>query len=301
MKSIHISAVLLLFAFACTQKMQQTKSISQVQIKPLLDSRGNLMLLGLQSESALRSEPFNSWYEPNYQNYKLDSSTILQFSKQIKNKTFEIFMGTWCGDSKREVPRFFKILNYCKVPPSKIKLVMLDYEDSNYKQSPGREEEGMDIHRVPDLIVFESGKEIGRIVESPIESLEKDLMHILNGSYYEPNYKAVTWIQNQFHSRNPKEILSDSLAVLKSLSALAENSYGLNTYGYVLCAAKKWDQALVVFGLNAKLFPKEARVYNALGDYYLVRKDFSNAKQNYLKSLAIDPNNANAKTKLEEL
>ncbi|PWU04241.1 MAG: hypothetical protein C5B52_01820 [Bacteroidetes bacterium] len=298
MKSIHISAAMLLFIFACTSKIQQSKTIAPSSIK---DSRGNPMLLGIQSENVLRQTPFNSWYDPNYENYKIDSATIDKISKDMKNKTFEIFMGTWCGDSKREVPRIFKILNYCKIPSSKIKLVMLDYRDSSYKQSPNHEEREMDIHRVPDLLVFENGTELGRIVESPVESLEKDLAKILSGNGYEPHYKAISWIQRQWKQRSLSELIADSIAVLKSLSALAEDSYGLNTYGYVLCAAEQWEKADLVFNWNAHLFPKEARVYNALGDFYLSKHEMANAKMNYQKALSIDPKNVNAKTRLEEL
>ena len=55
---------------------------------------------------------------------------------------------------------------------------MLSNQDSVYKQSPAHEERGLEIHRVPDLDSIEKGREIGRIVESPVLSLERDLLAI---------------------------------------------------------------------------------------------------------------------------
>jgi hypothetical protein len=98
-------------------------------------------------------------------------------------------MGTWCGDSRREVPRMYKILDYCGVKASQIQLVNVSNSDTAYKQSPGHEEKGMDIRRVPDLLVFNNNREQGRIVESPVVSLEKDLLSIVSGAPYEPRYK----------------------------------------------------------------------------------------------------------------
>ena len=51
-------------------------------------------------------------------------------------------MGTWCGDSKREVPRFYKILDEMGVKEQDIQLYNLDNRGDAYKQSPGGEEKG---------------------------------------------------------------------------------------------------------------------------------------------------------------
>ncbi|MBK8087188.1 MAG: hypothetical protein IPK31_04105 [Chitinophagaceae bacterium] len=86
------------------------------------------------------------------------------------------------------MPRLFKLFDYCNVKPEQIKLVLVSNHDSAYKQSPTHEEKGMNILRVPTLIVIENNKEINRIVESPIENLEKDLLKILSGKPYLSNY-----------------------------------------------------------------------------------------------------------------
>jgi hypothetical protein len=98
-------------------------------------------------------------------------------------------MGTWCGDSRREVPRIYKILDYCQVKRSQIQLIYLNNSDTAYKQSPGHEEQGLNIRRVPTLLIFRNQREVGRVVESPVTSLEKDILAIVSGQPYEHRYK----------------------------------------------------------------------------------------------------------------
>ncbi len=56
------------------------------------------------------------------------------------------------------------------------------------KKSGRNIEVGKNVHHVPTFIFLKNGTEIGRIVESPIESLEEDMFNILIGSPSTPNY-----------------------------------------------------------------------------------------------------------------
>jgi thiol-disulfide isomerase/thioredoxin len=127
----------------------------------------------------------------------VDTSLIVSLKEKMDRKQFLIFMGTWCGDSKREVPRMLKILDYCGVKPEQVKIVMVSNADSLYKQSPNHEEKGLNILRVPTLIVYENTTEINRVVEYPVESLEKDLLRIMSRQMYKPNYTLQKQQQDQ--------------------------------------------------------------------------------------------------------
>jgi hypothetical protein len=100
-------------------------------------AKENGLLLGIHTKEDLQHAPFKDWFDKNYSDYTPDSFTTHQLQPLLKNKNFELFMGTWCGDSKREVPRIFKILEYAGVGPAQIKMVMVDNRDSMYKQRPG--------------------------------------------------------------------------------------------------------------------------------------------------------------------
>jgi thiol-disulfide isomerase/thioredoxin len=152
------------------------------------DRNGNPMLEGCCTREALLQEPFASWFVPGYNSYHVDSAMAMQLKPYIGNKTFVLFLGTWCGDSKREVPRLYKIFDYCGIQPEQVKLVMVSNHDSVYKQSPTHEEQGKNILRVPTLLVLENGNEINRFVEYPVESLEKDLLHMLSRNGYKHAY-----------------------------------------------------------------------------------------------------------------
>ena len=106
----------------------------------------------------------------------------------LKDKKITLFMGTWCGDSRREVPRLLKILDCCGFPPEQLKMIMVSNQPDMYKQSPGHEEYGRNIIRVPTLIIEGMSHELGRIIEFPVVSLEKDLLRILRSEGYVPNY-----------------------------------------------------------------------------------------------------------------
>ena len=164
-------------------------SYGQLAINNVIkDKNGNEILLGCCTREALSREPFAAWFNNNYFNYAVDTSLIAALKENMERKQFLIFMGTWCGDSKREVPRILKVLDYCGVRPEQVKMVMVSNADSLYKQSPAHEEKGLNIIRVPTMIVYENNTEINRFIEYPVESLEKDLLKILKKQFYKPNY-----------------------------------------------------------------------------------------------------------------
>lgn len=165
----------------------QTDSLYYQKAK---DAFGNELLLGKCSRKALELQPFAGWFQPNYLNYVVDTATCKFIEPLLKQKRITIFLGTWCGDSRREVPRILKMLDCCNFPPEQLQLIMVSNLDGSYKQSPTHEESGRNIVRVPTIIVEENDREKGRIVESPVVSLEKDLLSILRNEKYIPNYSA---------------------------------------------------------------------------------------------------------------
>lgn len=283
----------------CSPKMSAIKNKTINHIST--DNSGKPMLIGTWSEQALKKDPFNVWYDKNYTDYKVNDSIASAMTPLLSNKKFLLFMGTWCGDSRREVPRMFKILHSSGIKDSQVKMVMLDDHDSTYKQSPQHEERGLNIHRVPTLVVYENDSEIGRIVESPVVSLEKDLLNILSHKSYQPNYHAVTYMNEQFAKMTVNEIEINQLKFKEEIKPMVKNAGELNTYGYVLMYSKELEKALCIFKLNAMIFPENKNMYDSLGEYYFFTGDKNSSKEYYNKVLQLDPANANAKKMLEKL
>jgi hypothetical protein len=189
MKSYFIIFIISIFTtFSCSVSKNVSSPILVNQLSK--DFQGNDMLLGKCTRSALLHAPFANWFKPNYDSYVVDSFTCNFIKPLLIGKAITIFMGTWCGDSKREVPRVLKMLDCCGFSEKNITLVMVSNKDTLYKKSPQHEEAGRNIVRVPTIILEQKGTEVGRIVEFPKMSLEKDMLSILRKENYIPNYQS---------------------------------------------------------------------------------------------------------------
>ena len=136
------------------------------------------ILYGQITRDDLFSE-YPAWYE-NYVDYVPDSTIVNTLSVPKPDLKIEIFMGTWCSDSRREVPRFFKTVDKSKfVQNNQIKIWAVDRNKS--LDSGLTEERGITI--VSTFILYRNDKEIGRIIEQPEnENIEMDILLIIKGS-----------------------------------------------------------------------------------------------------------------------
>lgn len=297
MKTNHILTCLALLVQSCVSQ----RTISSKINTEGLDSRGNVMLVGASTKERLQQKPFAAWFNKNYSSYKVDSATASLLAPRLKTKRFVIFMGTWCGDSQQEVPRIYKILDFCGVPQNHIKLVNLSPYDSVYKQSPTHEEKGLNIHRVPDLLIYENKTEIGRIVERPIESLEKDLLAIIEGRPYRPRYAIVNYLDSLFRTTPIQGVEKDIVKIADSLKSIITKNEGLQSYGNVLLATKEIQKALIVLRLNTMLYPAGINGFVALGEAYFRTGDRAKAKEAFTEVLTLHPGHARATEMLAQL
>ncbi len=133
------------------------------------------MMSGTVTKADFMQDPYVDWYEDEYQNYTLDVSTLSELKNKIKNTTIKVYFGSWCSDSRREVPRFIKILDYLGFNYKNVQFIALDKS----KSAPNYQKNIYNIKYVPTFIFFRNGKETGRIIETPEDTLEKDMAKIL--------------------------------------------------------------------------------------------------------------------------
>ena len=127
-------------------------------------------LIGSFDRIMLESQPYVEWYNAEINNYELDTVSLDSLDAgAFEQVEMLVYLGTWCSDSRREVPRFMKILDHLNVKQSKLNLTGLDRE----KSAPDYQENVWNIEFVPTMIFLKEGKEIGRIIETPEISLEK--------------------------------------------------------------------------------------------------------------------------------
>ena len=142
------------------------------------DENGDL--LGVISKEQLQMEPYAIWYSESEQAYTVDETAIAELDAMLQSASIKIVMGTWCHDSKREVPRFHKILSTVGVNQSQVEMIAVDRS----KQLSTGEIDGLGLTNTPTFIFYRDGRELNRIVETPVESLEKDMIKILSGQEY---------------------------------------------------------------------------------------------------------------------
>lgn len=69
----------------------------------------------------------------------------------------------------------------------------------------------------------------------------------------------------------------------------------INTFGYELINSKKENEALQIFILNTKLYPKGYNTFDSLGECLLLLGKKDEGIKAYKKSLELNPNNENAR------
>ncbi len=172
MKKLIFVSILIFIACKPVQKASEAS----------VNNNGNL--LGYAQKSDFLKKPFNEWFTGAYNAYTPDTEVLKQLKPLVKDMHINLAMGTWCGDSQREVPRFYKILDALDFDYTHLTLIALDRE----KTDPGHKTDSWKIERVPTFIFYKNGKEINRIVEYPIESLEKDWLQIAQNKNYKHAY-----------------------------------------------------------------------------------------------------------------
>lgn len=141
-------------------------------------SKQETWILGFFNPAILSQPPYSEWYTKGYNEYKPDPAVMEKLSQVDKQGlTIKIVMGSWCPDSRREVPRFMQVLDQWKFPSDRLTFIGVD----NEKRSPIGDYDKLDIQRVPTFIFYKNNVEAGRIIENPVASLEQDILNILTG------------------------------------------------------------------------------------------------------------------------
>jgi len=275
-------------------------SFSQNINKTEKDAKGNLFLIGKTDRKAFDMNAF-SWFQKNYDSYITNNNVIKQCKDSLKNYTIKVFYGTWCGDSKRELPRFYKVLDKAKVNASQIEAIAVDKKPEAYKASPNGEEKGLNIHRVPTFIFYKNGKEVNRIVEYPRQDFERDIHKIVTGEKYSPHYLIVNYLERTITKKGIDSLRLREKEFITQFPDYTEGSKELNTYGYKLLRSNQIEKALFVLDLNSKMYPNNPNVFDSLGEAFYTAKNYTEALKNYGKVLALKPDDKNALEMIEKI
>ncbi len=133
------------------------------------------ILIGECNPEGFRSEGFNSWFDAEYDAFQVNDEFFVP-GYNIQFDSVYVFLGTWCSDSKREVPRFCKIMDHTYFAGTPVRYFALD----GNKHTDVINTKEFYIDYVPTFIFYYRGNELCRIIEAPKLSLEEDIMDLLS-------------------------------------------------------------------------------------------------------------------------
>ncbi len=143
------------------------------------EKSGHEIIYGKCTVDHLKIGVFGDYFSLEYPNYIPNPEIIERINSNLLEFgtiRIEIILATWCGDSKDQVPRFFKIID--EILNSKIDVSDIICLDRN-KTAPDFDNKKFNIERVPTFIIYNGDKELGRIIETPQKSLEEDFLQII--------------------------------------------------------------------------------------------------------------------------
>jgi len=181
MKKYLLAVILLTILLICCRTVkpaaESQTTDSRVAENPAVNfSEPGTWLLGYIIAGQLSRPPHSEWFAKGFDEYMPVPEVITQLNRIDKEAlSIKIVLGTWCPDSRREVPRFMKIIDLLQFPAGKVVFVGVD----NTKIAPVGGYDTLQIERVPTFIIMQNKVEAGRIIENPVTSLEQDMLNIL--------------------------------------------------------------------------------------------------------------------------
>lgn len=266
-----------------------------------INSNGDKHLAGEFDLSILRTDStYQTWYEQNAKSFQLSGKNT-DWKKSLENTEVEIYLGTWCGDSKRWVPQFVQLWNELGLDEKQLRFTALYDDEEKYKQGPNGEEKGLRIHRVPTFIFKENDAEYARIVEFPVNDLETDLAQLSLGFASEPNYRAATYLLELFETDPLDSIYNNVQTHFNEVYQRVGKERELNTLGYVFQYSDRMPEALLTFEINSVIFPYSPRVLTSYAEALAENGQKERAIELFKRAVELEPTLESAVNKLKEL
>jgi len=146
---------------------------SLLSVSVIADSNKDFAV-GVISENKLLND--FSDFNQNFKEFSVSEQEREMIALWPETLKIDVYFGTWCHDSEREVPKLLKLLKANKHVTAK--LIALDYQ----KQDPQHLAKESRIKYTPTIIIYLDGskkEELGRIIERPNKSLVEDINQLL--------------------------------------------------------------------------------------------------------------------------
>lgn len=153
----HLHFIIFFFMFNVTSLMAQTPN--------------ERILIGTITTDSLKRDTSLHWLH-DASVYQPKQAAVDKLKQHNTKLYIQVFCGSWCEDTQRELPKFLKV---AEATGLKYSFYFLDRN----KQSTAGEEKKHNILFVPTFIVFYEDKEIGRVIEIAPKGIENHLAEML--------------------------------------------------------------------------------------------------------------------------
>ena len=115
---------------------------------------------GIVNYQTLVKDSTCNWLTKDATNFKANEKAIATINAAT-NIHYVVFGGTWCGDTKAQLPKFFATMQQANISQTKITMLGVD----RTKNTIGNLAKAFCVTNVPTFIILKAGTEIGRIIE----------------------------------------------------------------------------------------------------------------------------------------
>ena len=152
-------------------------SFAQTEVSK--DASGNKVLKGFINKKDLVTDSAFSWFAENQKGYTPEANALQAFKANKDSINIIAFGGTWCGDTKFILPKFYMLADQAGFSNDRITLIGVD----NSKKTIQHLSEAFNVTHVPTFIVMKNGREVGRVVEyGKYGMFDKELGEIIASS-----------------------------------------------------------------------------------------------------------------------
>src|SRR5215212_11873652 len=141
------------------------------------DASGNKIIKGFMTKQDLATDSSFAWFAKNAEGYIPEQNALQALRSNKDSINIIAFGGTWCGDTKFVLPKFFVLTDAAGMSQDRITLIGVDRS----KKTIQHLSEAFGITNVPTIIIMKNGKEMGRVVEyGHYGMFDKELGEILS-------------------------------------------------------------------------------------------------------------------------
>jgi hypothetical protein len=107
----------------------------------------------------------------------LTAEHAAELGRALAGTRLELYLGTWCDDSREQVPRLWATLDAAGFAYGEDAWRQVCVDET--KTEPADAVTARGIEFVPTLVVWRGERELGRVVETPVEGWAADLLGLL--------------------------------------------------------------------------------------------------------------------------